>query len=95
MPKTLPMPEPVPQEVPEKEKVPVHARPEAQERAQLRQALAERAYKATETGIRRTAKFLGISEQQVANMIVTLTDRISRVLDVGAPGKKQAQQTSR
>jgi hypothetical protein len=83
LPQTLPHPAPKeqPVETPEKEREKVHA--------EIREFLGQRAYNATETGIQRAAKFLGISENQVGDMIIAIADRIIRVLDVGGLGKKQ------
>lgn len=88
LPKTLPVPKPAePEKVPQDqpEKVPVRTGGES-----LEGALAEQAYTAAETGIQRAAKLLGISEQQVVDMIVTFADRISETMKrVGGLGKKQ------
>lgn len=44
-------------------------------------SVTHRAYEALETGVQRAAKFLGISEQQAIDMVVTLADRILAVLE--------------
>lgn len=94
LPKTLPQPKPqeVPQEQPEKEKVPTRTA----HRAAIKETMAERVYNTTETGIQRAAKLLGISEQQVADMVITFADRIERMLkNVGGLGKKRRTTTRR
>ena len=78
-PKILPLPHPV--KTVEEQKVPVPVKSTARERA----------YQDTQEGIRRAANLLGISEQQVADMIVSFADRIINV--VGELGKKQRNLT--
>ncbi|KKN84479.1 hypothetical protein LCGC14_0289410 [marine sediment metagenome] len=67
LPKTLPRPELVPEKEPvkEREKLPV-------------EAIVARAEAATGHVITRLAKFLGITEQQVVDPIITLIDRVTR-----------------
>ncbi len=69
-PQTLPAPQPAPEPEKEKEKVPTASQ----------HHIAERAYNDVETAIQKTSKFLGISEAQVANILLDIAQHIVTVL---------------
>ncbi len=82
LPKTLPRPAPPPLEVPvkEKEKVPVPAK-----------SVYEQAYTATERAITGAADFLGISEQRVADIALSLIDKALWVFELKDSKKSKAE----
>ncbi len=83
LPKTLPRPVAVPAEAPVREKVPVKAW-----RAAVMKAMSERSYAATERVIGRLASFLGITEQQVVDPIITIIDTLTLGLKKLTPQAK-------
>ncbi len=72
-PQTLPAPQPVSEPEKEKEKVPTASQ----------HHIAERAYNDVETAIQKTATFFGISETQVANILLDIAQHIVTVLKLG------------
>ncbi len=89
-PQTLPSPQPVPEpEEKEKEKVPTASQ----------HYIAERAYNDVETAIQKTATFFGISETQVANILLDIAQHITNILKLGssrlASPRKDPQRAAR
>ncbi len=81
-PNVLPTPEPVREPEKEKEKVPTAYR-----------HIPEMAYKDTGVAIKKAAAFLGISEAQVANILLDIAQHIVDVMKFGPAKKSVASDT--